>query len=167
MVVFLSIISGFSLPIFTRIFSERVFFIKSGKIRYFTASTLGFLLWLILVKGSSIPFDNIWDILCGILIILCAVWSNYWLSNFGGGFRMNMLLKIAEQERPITLEEWMGLFGGLGMEAFLEDRLKTILVPGKIVRENEGVITLTRGRGFFWGWVMKILYHLLQGSRRE
>jgi hypothetical protein len=167
MVVFLSIISGFSLPIFTLIFSERLFFIKSGKIRYFVASILGFLLWLFLLEASGIQFDNVWDIGCGILIILCAVWSNYWLSNFGAGFRMNMLLKIAEQERPIPLEEWMELFGGLGMEAFLDDRLKTILIPWKIVQENDGVITLTRGRGYFFGWAMQILYHLLQGSRRE
>jgi hypothetical protein len=167
MVVFLSIISGFSLPVLTLLLSKKPFLIKSDNIRYLTASLLGFVLWMVLIALFRIALDNGWDIICGTLILLCAVWSNFWLSNFGGGFRMNMLLKIAEQERPITINEWMKLFGGLGMEVFLQDRLNSVLIPLRIVEQKDGMITLTIGRGYFFGRLMQILYHLLQGSRRE
>ena len=165
--IVLSIIAGFSIPFFSYIFSSRIQLIKSKMIQYVTASIFGFLLWFFLAVIFNISWHNKWDILCGVLIILCAVWSNYWLGNLGGGFRINMLLKIAEQKQPVSLDEWMDLYGGLGMDAFLRDRLRTILIPWKIVEENNGIITLTKERGYFFGWGMKVLYQLLQGSRRE
>jgi len=165
--IVLSIIAGFSIPFFSFIFSSRILLFKSKMIQYVTASIFGFLLWFFLAMTFNIAWHNKWDILCGVLIILCAVWSNYWLGNLGGGFRINMLLKIAEQTRPVSLDEWMDLYGGLGMNAFLRDRLRTILIPWKIVEEHNGIITLTKERGYFFGWGMKVLYQLLQGSRRE
>ncbi len=167
LIIVFSIIAGFSIPFFTYIFSRRILLFRSKMIQYITASVFGFLLWFFLARIFNTPWNNEWDILCGTLIILCAIWSNYWLGNLGGGFRINMLLKIAEQKQPVSLDEWMDLYGGLGMDAFLSDRLKAILLPWKIVEEKNGIITLTKERGYFWGWGMKVLYQLLQGSRRE
>lgn len=165
--IILSIFAGFSIPFFTYIFSSRLPLFKSWIIQYITASLSGFLLWFVLAIAFDAPWDYRWDILCGVLILLCAIWSNYWLGNLRGGFRINMLLKIAEQTRPVSLDEWMSLYGGLGMDAFLRDRLKAILIPWRIVEEHNDIIRLTRGRGDFFGWGMDVLYRLLQGSRRE
>jgi len=104
--------------------------------------------------------------LCGALVILCAIWGNYWLGNFGGGFRINMLVILAAQHKPISFEQWMDLYGGLGMDVFLRDRLRSILIPWGIVKEEKGSISLTTTKGKLFGVMMNILYILLQGKRR-
>jgi hypothetical protein len=165
--IILSIFSGLSIPLFTALFSIPNVRIRAGWARYISSSSAGFVLWLILIVLFGFPINSQWDLLCGVLVILCAIWSNYWLGNFGGGFRVNMLLNLAEKTTPIPIEEWMCIYGGLGMEKFLSDRLQSILIPWKIVKLAEGVVSLTPDRGKFFGWVMNVLYGLLQGERRE
>jgi hypothetical protein len=167
LVIILSIVSGILIPIFTTLFSIPRLRIKTGWARYISSSCAGFVIWLILMVIFGFPLNNPWDLLCGVLVILCAIWSNYWLGNFGGGFRVNMLVNLAEKTTPVPIEEWMRLYGGLGMEKFLSDRLQSILIPWKIVKLTEGVVSLTPDRGKFFGWAMNVLYGLLQGERRE
>jgi hypothetical protein len=164
--IILSIVSGISIPIFMALFSNPHLKIKSGWTRYIASSCAGFILWLILLGISDSIHSNRWDLVCGGLVILCAIWANYWLGNLGGGFRINMLVILAAQREPVSFEQWMNLYGGLGMEEFLQDRLRSILIPWGIVRETNGTILLTATRGKLFGWLMNILYILLQGKRR-
>ena len=164
--IILSIVAGISIPIFMAIFTNPHLKIKSGWRRYIVSSSAGFILWLILIVITDSIHNNRWDLVCGGLVILCAIWANYWLGNFGGGFRINMLVILAAQQKPISFEQWMDLYGGLGMDEFLRDRLRSILVPWGIVREANGTIILTPTRGKFFAGLMNILYILLQGKRR-
>jgi len=164
--IILSIVAGISIPIFMAIFSNPHLKIKSGWRRYIASSSAGFILWLILLVITGASNSNGWDLVCGGLVILCAIWANYWLGNLGGGFRINMLVILAAQQKPISFEQWMDLYGGLGMEEFLQDRLRSILVPWGIVREENGTILLTATRGKLFGWLMNILYFILLGKRR-
>ncbi len=164
--IILSIIAGISIPIFMMVFSNRHLKIKSGWTRYIASSLAGCILWLILLVTTDSYHSNGWDLICGGLVILCAIWANYWLGNFGGGFRINMLVILAAQQQPISFEQWMDLYGGLGMGEFLRDRLRSILVPWGIVRETNGTIILTPIIGKFFGMLMNLLYFLLQGNRR-
>lgn len=164
--IILAIISGLSIPIFTALFFSSVFRMKSSLMRYVASSSAGFILWFILLAAFHAFRNNIWDLICGGLVILCAIWANYWLGNFGGGFRINMLVILAAQQKPITFEQWMDLYGNLGMDAFLRDRMRSILIPWGIVKEAQGNISLTSQQGRFFGWLMNALYFLLLGKRR-
>lgn len=131
------------------------------------AGACGSLTWAILTWLFRTAVVNIWDVVCGILVLLCAMWATYWIANLGGGFRINMLLLLSSQDTPISLDQWMDLYGGAGMHAFLRDRLKSILLRWNIVHHEDGTITLTRKNGHFFGWAMHLCYLLFDGDRRE
>jgi hypothetical protein len=107
------------------------------------------------------------DILCGILIFLCAFWCNYWSANLAGGFRVQMQMNLAGQRRPISLKEWMDTFGGLGMEVFLLDRMESVLIPWKAAAFENGYLRLLPGWGVFFSKVMILLRVLFPKVRGE
>jgi hypothetical protein len=125
----------------------------SGMKRLYLSWLGGILVWLAclayqLPDWRALPRGTKPDLICGALVLCCFIWSSYWFANLGGGFRVLMLLDLAEVGRPITLGEWMDLYGKQrGMREFLADRLRSILVPlGLVDLEGDRVI-LTRGRG--------------------
>jgi len=137
MYIVLVIISGFAILVFRIIISHRPFRLLGAWPQVIVSTILGWFLWIFLTilersYGSLSRIDG-WDVLCGILILLCATWCNYWIGNLAGGFRVQMQMNLANQLQPVSLEEWMETFGGLGMKVFLRDRLTSILIPWRIV----------------------------------
>lgn len=101
---------------------------------------------LYLGDGFSFLFDTqkFPSILAGALLILAAVFCNYYLGNISGGFRIEILVNLAEAGKALTLDEWMALYGkGAGMRYFLEDRLKTTLISWNLATQSGDQITLT------------------------
>jgi len=168
-VIFLSIIGGFSIIPFMMIFSKKIFRIDPGLHQIIFSGFAGFSIWIILLIFLSVPIRNVWDIICGILIMFCALWSVYWLSNLGGGFRINMLTDLSEykNEDPISVDKWMELYGGLGLDAFLEDRLRSILIPLGIVQEKDGEVRLIKPIGVYFGYMLELFSIIFQGNRRD
>jgi hypothetical protein len=165
----LAIISGFAILIFRVIISHRPFRAPGMRPHAMTSTFLGWFLWILLtiLERFYAPLSRIdgWDIFCGILILLCASWCNYWIGNLAGGFRVQMQINLVNQPRPVSLEEWMLAFGGLGMKAFLRDRLTSILIPWRIVTMEDDKVRLLPGWGLFFGRLMKILGFILYDDR--
>lgn len=167
-IIAIAILSGFSTLLFRMIISRPPFRVKNIWSQIIISVIAGAILWLgsVCLIGSPITYRHSGDIICGILIFLCAFWCNYWISNFAGGFRVQMQLNIADQKRAITFDEWMRTFGGLGMEVFLRDRVQSILIPWKTVALENGTLRLLQGWGMFFGRIMTILRKILPGVRK-
>jgi hypothetical protein len=178
-VILTSAIAGFSMLGFMILFSRRPFYIPYGLPRYAGTFLAGLVLWIALLgfTHALLPFTAaatpargytaaIPDLICGFLVLGCAAWACYWVSNFGQGFRIHMLLDLAQQKTPVTLEQWMACFGDLGMEKFLKDRLQSILIPWKIVELDGDAVKLTPGLGRFLGAGADFLTQVLNDTRR-
>ena len=165
-IILLAIISGILIPFLMNLYSRLPFFRKNGWYLIIGASLSGLLTWLILlIICRAIPKAGAYwqaDLLCGFLVWLCASWCNYWLCNFGGGFRINMLVDLARQKEPITIEEWMSSFNHLGMEAFFKDRIESILLPFKVIEIEGEQVRLTNSWGRFFGTCASILRFRLE-----
>ncbi len=83
------------------------------------------------------------------------------------GFRVQMQINLADQSSPITLGEWMSKYDGRGMDAFLADRMKSILISWKIVTIEKDRVQLTQGWGSFYGNLMNILNIILPTMRNR
>jgi hypothetical protein len=167
-IIALAIASGLSTLLIRIAISRPPFRVKNLWSQIFISVGLGATLWLVAVVliNPAVKVDEKWgDIFCGTLILLCTFWCNYWIGNFAGGFRVQMQLNIADQKQPITFEEWMNTFGGLGMEAFLKDRLQSILIPWKTIAIENDQLRLLPGWGMFFGKVMVILQKILPKVR--
>src|SRR5437867_1762882 len=106
-IIILSLITSFSTLFIRMIISHRPFLVKNIWYQILGATIAGCILWVILIflitpRLSQIRWE---DILCGILIFLCAFWCNYWSTNLAGGFRIQMQMNLASQKRPISFEE--------------------------------------------------------------
>lgn len=169
-VILTSAIAGISMLGFMILFSRRPFYIPYGLPRYAGTFLAGLVLWIALLGLTQAVFPLtaavIPDLICGFLVLGCAAWACYWVSNFGQGFRIHMLLDLAQQKKPVTLEQWMACFGDLGMEKFLKDRLQSILIPWKIVELDGDSVKLTPGLGKFLGAGADFLTHWLNDTRR-
>jgi hypothetical protein len=168
-VVLLACVGGISMLVFRVLLAHRPFRVTDMWRQMILATLLGWCLWggSIFLNYASSPEPGFAcpDLLCGVLILLCASWCNYWIANLGGGFRVQALMALEECGRPVKLEEWMAAFGGLGMSAFLNDRLNSILVPWRIAASEGGHIRLLPGWGHFFGRIMQVLDFLFYGMR--
>jgi hypothetical protein len=169
-VVGLAILFGFSTLIFRIILSHRPFRVGGGA-QITLPFVLGVSLWILfsflyIMQTQSLK-DIGWDILCGTLIFLCAFWCHYWIGNLAGGFRVQMQIALVDQAAPITYREWMSKFDGRGMDAFLVDRMKSILILWKIVTIEKDTVQLTQGWGTFYGKLMNLLNIILPGLRNS
>jgi hypothetical protein len=155
MVIEFSIISGLATLLFRMLFSVLHFQKTHIWVQIIISGFLSVILWIVLILLARFINPDIvireGDILCGCLILMCAFWCNYWIGNLAGGFRVQMLISLKDRSQPVPLEDWMRLFGNLGMEAFLKDRLRSILIPWKIVAQEEGKYRLLPGWGIFFG----------------
>jgi hypothetical protein len=169
-VVGLAILFGFSILVFRVILSHWPFRIRGGA-QIILPLVLGVSLWIFfstLYIVQKHPLKDVgWDILCGILILLCSYWCHYWIGNLAGGFRVQMQIALAAQTAPVTFGEWMSKFGGRGMDAFMADRMKSILILWKIVTIEKDRVQLTRGWGSFYGKLMNLLQIILPGMRNS
>ena len=169
-IIAFAILTGFSTLIFRMILSHRPFRLAGTWTQIIVSSLSGLSLWIVLVLllHSIAPISGAekWDMVCGVLIHLCAFWCNFWIGNLVGGFRAQMTFNLASQTRPVTLVEWMAAFGGLGMDAFLKDRMKSILIPWKIVSVHDNKMILLPGWGIFFGRLMAVLEIMLYRMRR-
>lgn len=125
----------------------------SGMKRLYLSWLCGTLVWLAclahqLPDWGALPRGTRPDLICGVLVLCCFIWSSYWFANLGGGFRILMLLDLADARRPITLSQWMDRYGKQrGMREFLNDRLRSILLPLHLVDLEGDRVILTRRRG--------------------
>jgi hypothetical protein len=169
-IVGLAILFGFSTLVFRIILSHRPFRIRGGA-QIILPFILGVILWIIFsiwyIALTQSLKDIGWDILCGILILFCALWCHYWIGNLAGGFRVQMQIALSDQASPLSLDQWMSIFDGKGMDAFLADRLKSILISMKIVTIEKDRVQLTRGWGSFYGKLMNLLIIILPGMRNS
>jgi hypothetical protein len=167
----LAIPAGFSILLFRVILSHQPLKIKDSLAQLIISSMMGVVVWIvsmvILLKSSALQENNEWDFLCGVLILLCAFWCNYWISNLAGGFRIHMQLSLAENSEPLTIEEWMASYDKGGMELFLSDRIESILVRNNIVMVENGLVRLTSGPGYFWAKVLSILNFIFPNLRAD
>ncbi len=170
-IIALSLITGFCTLLIRIIISHRPFHVKNIWWQIIGSTSAGGILWIISIvltrPNLSISEGEWGDILCGILIFLCAFWCNYWSTNLAGGFRVQMQMNLAHQKRPISLQEWMAAFGGLGMEIFLKDRIESVLIPWKTVTLEKGELWLLPGSGMFLGKLMHLLRILLPKVRQD
>lgn len=168
-IIALAILTGFSTLIFRVILPRRPFCLTGAWSQIIISSFLGLSLWFVLIVQVSpsalISEVEKWDVVCGALIHLCAFWCNYWICNLAGGFRAQMVITLAAQNSPVTLEEWMASFGGIGMDAFLRDRTTSILIPWKIALVQDDKMFLLPGWGLFFGRLMTILEIVLYRVR--
>jgi hypothetical protein len=139
----------------------------SGMKRLYLSWLCGTLVWLAclahqLPDWGALRLGTKPDLICGALVLCCFMWSSYWFANLGGGFRILMLLDLADVGRPITLGEWMDRYGKQrGMREFLADRLRSILVPLRLVTLEDDRVILTRGRGRLLARLLGVLSLLL------
>ncbi len=168
-IIALAILAGLSTLVFRLVISHRPFRISGGWTQIIISSILGDGLWVfltLLYLANTSSYENEgWDLLCGILILLCVLWCNYWLANLGGGFRVQMQISLADQTQPVSLEKWMAVFNGRGMEIFLADRLNSILIPWKIVEVKDGKVRLLPGWGMFFGGLMNLVKKIIPNLR--
>ena len=147
--IWTSILAGFSITIFLLIFSRSPFKLPLLLPRYFAAFGAGLIVWIILLWWRrALPFfglETVLEFIAGGLIFLTAVFCNYYIGNISAGFRIEMLINLAEMNREVTLDEWMAQYGkSRGMHYFLENRLKSTLLPWRLVVWKDNQITLTR-----------------------
>jgi hypothetical protein len=147
--VWTSIIAGFSITAFLLIFSRSPFKLSLLLPRYSAATGAGLIVWIILLWWRrALLFhgpEAVLEFVAGGLIFVTAVFCNYYLGNISAGFRIEMLINLANVNREVTLDEWMAQYGkGLGMHYFLENRLNSTLLPWGLVVRKENQITLTR-----------------------
>jgi hypothetical protein len=170
-VILLALISSFSTLFIRIIISHRPFFVRNIWHQILASTIAGAFFWVIsifLIIPASSRSEIGWaDILCGILIFLCAFWCNYWSTNLAGGFRVQMQINLANQKKPISLKEWMATFGGLGMEVFLKDRIESILIPWNTIAVENGNLRLLPGWGVFFSKLMILLRILFPKVRDE
>jgi hypothetical protein len=168
-IIALAIMAGFSTLVFRLIISHRPLRISGSWTQIILSSILGVGLWIfstLLTLANTPSYENKgWDLFCGILILMCVLWCNYWIGNLGGGFRVQMQITLADQTQPVSLEKWMEAFNGRGMRIFLADRLNSILIPGKIVEEKNGKVRLLPGWGMFYGRLMNLIKKILPNLR--
>jgi hypothetical protein len=147
--VWTALIGGFSITFFLIIFAHRPLKILSIVKRYIVSTGCGASVWVFLLKinGGLVLEINpgyCLAILAGALVFLSAVFFNYYLGNISGGFRIEMLVNMSQSRQPVSLAEWMALYGkGRGMHYFLEDRLKATLIPWRLGVWNAGRVCLT------------------------
>jgi hypothetical protein len=162
--VWTSILAGFSITAFLLIFSRPPFKLPLLLPRYSAATGAGLVVWIMLLWcENALPFHGLeagLEFVAGGLIFVTAVFCNYYLGNISAGFRIEMLINLANVNREVTLDEWMAQYGkGRGMHYFLENRLNATLVPWKLVVWRDNQITLTRF-GHFIGRVYCFLASL-------
>lgn len=169
MTIILALIACLSTLPIRIIISRAPFHIKNTGVQIISSTVFGMILWvasILFIGSASVAPDTIWgDVLCGGLIFLSVSWCNYWSGNLAGGFRIQMLLSLTDQKHLLSLEEWMMTFGGLGMEAFLRDRIKAILIPWNTVSEENGELQLLPGWGVFFGKLMVLLGRIMPKVR--
>jgi len=167
----LAIITSFLTLAIRIIISGRPFRVKNTWTQIIVSIFIGMILWvlsILLIRSPSTPSKLVWgNIICGVLIFLNAFWCNYWSGNLAGGFRVQMQFNIAKQNSPISLENWMKIFGGLGMEAFLKDRIESVLIPSSTVTLENGQLRLLPGWGTFFGRVSEILKNTMPKVRSD
>lgn len=144
-----SLLAGISVTFFLVFFSRKPLCLPLLLKRYGAATGAAFFLWvLMLVCGSKISWgsglSNAPSLLAGILLILACVFLNYYIGNIAGGFRIEILVNLADSKTPLSLEEWMAVYGkGAGMRYFLEDRLRSTLISWNLAIQDGDKITLT------------------------
>lgn len=146
--VWTAILAGLSITIFLLLFSRPPFKLPVILPRYSAATGAGLVVWMALLWWKqAIPFYGVeasLELVAGGLIFMTAIFCNYYIGNISAGFRIEMLINLAEARRELTLDEWMALFGkGRGMSFFLEDRLQATLLPWKLAIVRDDKITLT------------------------
>jgi len=170
-IINLAIVCSISTLLIRVIISRKPFLIKNIWTQIISSLIIAAIIWaasIYLTKSSSPISGAEWgDILCGVLIFLSAFWCHYWIGNFAGGFRVQMLNNLASQKQPISKEEWMNTFGGLGMEAFLRDRIQSILIPWQVINLEHGQLRLLAGWGTFFGKLVKLLEIIMPGVRDD
>lgn len=170
-IIALAIICSISTLLIRIVITHRPFHIKNVWHQIFGSLIIGIIIWVVsfLITRSNSPVSvNEWaDIICGILIFLCAFWCHYWIGNFAGGFRIQMQVNLASQKEPISLQEWMKTFSGLGMETFLQDRIQSILIPWNTVEYKNDHLCLLSGWGTFFAGLMNILKYIFPKVRGD
>lgn len=163
--IWTSLLAGLSVTFFLLLFSKPPFRLPLLIKRYGASTGAGFFLWLVLLywgEGASFLRDTekYPTLLAGALLIWTAVFCNYYLGNISAGFRIEILVNLAQANKSISLEQWMALYGkGAGMRYFLEDRLKTTLISWNLATQSGDQITLTP-LGRFGGRVNSFFAHL-------
>lgn len=147
--IWTSIVGGLSITVFLLLFSHPPTKLPLVWRRYSASIGGGLVVWFLLLwVNNALPFTGgleKWLALAsGGFVYISAVFCNYYLGNIGGGFRLEMLVNLAEANREVSLDEWMALYGKQqGMYFFLEDRLKATLVPWKLAVWKDDQVILT------------------------
>ena len=164
-IIAFAIICSLSTLLIRVVIARRPFRIKNIWHQIFISLIAAIAIWAVAVFRTPISEQNWGDVICGVLIFGCAFWCQYWIGNFAGGFRIQMQINLADQQAPLSLEEWMKTFSGLGMEAFLQDRIQAILIPWNTVEYKNGQLYLLRGWGTFFASLMNILKYIFPRVR--
>lgn len=119
MIIAFAVISGVRF-LFSRMLFSILPIRKTGIwVQIIISSLFGVILWITLAVLMRYYQPNIelrgGDILCGSLILLCAFWCNYWLSNISDLFREQMQIRLQDQSQPVPLEEGMSCLPNNGM----------------------------------------------------
>jgi len=160
--IWTSIVGGLSITMFLLLFSRPPIKLPLIWRRYSASIGCGLAIWFLLLwVNNALPFPGgkeKWLALAsGGFVYTTAIFCNYYLGNIGGGFRLEMLVNLAEVNRKVGLQEWMALYGkGQGMHYFLEDRLKATLIPWKLAIWKNGEVISTP-LGHFIGQVNRFL----------
>lgn len=147
--VWTAAIAGFSIVAFLFLFSRAPFKLRLTLPRYSAATAAGLLVWTILLWWKRcLPLrgtDDGLDLIAGGLLFVTAIFCSYYLGNISAGFRIEMLINLADLKREVTLQAWMAQYGaGRGMHYFLEDRLRATLLPWNLVSWKDDKLALTR-----------------------
>ena len=166
-IIALAIACSLSTLLIRAIIARRPFRIKKVWHQIFISLMIAITIWVATIFRTPTSERSWADVICGILIFACAFWCQYWIGNFAGGFRIQMQINLADQKEPISLEEWMKTFSGLGMEAFLQDRIQAILIPWNTVEYKNGQLRLLPGWGTFFASLMRILKFIFPKVRND
>ena len=147
--IWTSIIAGLAITVFLLLFSHPPLKLPMLFKRYSAAIGSGVMIWILLLwRNGALSINGEieqWLALsAGGLIFLTAIFCNYYLGMIGAGFRIEMLVNLAETNLEVSLDDWMALYGkGQGMHYFLEDRLKATLIPWRLAVYIDNKIILT------------------------
>lgn len=160
--IFSAIIASFAIVGFLLLYCRRPFFIMPGR-RYFVSCLSAAILWFMYLcftwKSEERLLENL---TAGLLIFIGAIFSIFpFYSVLSWGFRLAMLIRLNEQNRPVSLDEWMRAYSCSDgdMRRFYYDRI-ALLEKLNLVRTSSDSARLASVTGKRVGQLVRYMYFL-------
>jgi hypothetical protein len=157
-----AIIASFAIVGFLLLYCRRPLFVTPGR-RYSVSCVSAAILWFMYLHFTWESEERLLENLtAGLLIFVGAIFSIFpFYSVLSWGFRIAMLIRLNEQNNPVSIDEWMRAYSGRDgdMRRFYYDRI-ALLEKLNLVRTSSDSARLTSAAGKRTGQLVRYLYSL-------